>query len=133
MPSCLITSDSIVVVQSPSRVRLFATPWTAAHQAPLSLTISWSLPKFMFTASVMPSSHLNKVVGFFPPMKHERRFIVPASRLDILNTQNAALQRTTGKTIQTFFSFFRKESLQSLARHSYVVSILGLKKKKALF
>ena len=43
------------VVQLPSRVRLFVTPWTAAC---LSLTISQSLPKFMFIASVMPSSHL---------------------------------------------------------------------------
>ena len=33
-------------------------PWTAACQASLSLTISWSLPKFMFIASVMPSSPL---------------------------------------------------------------------------
>ena len=32
-------------------------PWTAAHQASLSLTVSWSLPKFMSTALVMPSSH----------------------------------------------------------------------------
>ena len=47
-----------VIVQSPSCVRLFVTPWSAAHKAPLSLTISWSLPKFMFIASVMPSSHL---------------------------------------------------------------------------
>ena len=35
-----------------------ATPWTAACQASLSLTISRSLPKFVFIASVMPSSHL---------------------------------------------------------------------------
>ena len=35
-----------------------AAPWTAACQASLFLTISQSLPKFMFTASVMPSSHL---------------------------------------------------------------------------
>ena len=48
----------VVVVQSPSQVWLFVTPWTAAHQAPLSLTISRSLPKFMSIASVMPSSHL---------------------------------------------------------------------------
>ena len=47
------------VVQLLSRVRLFATPWTAARQASLSLTISRSLPKFMSLASVMPSSHLN--------------------------------------------------------------------------
>ena len=45
-------------VQSLSRVRLFATPWTAAHQASLSITISRSSLKFMSIRSVMPSSHL---------------------------------------------------------------------------
>ena len=43
-----------VAVQSSSCVWLFATPWTAAWQASLSLTISWSLPKFI--SLVMPSS-----------------------------------------------------------------------------
>ena len=47
-----------VVVQLHSCVRLFATSWTATHLAFLSLTISWSFPKFMSIASVMPSSHL---------------------------------------------------------------------------
>ena len=47
-----------VVVQSPSLVWLFAIPWTAACQASLSFTIPQSLPQFMSTASVMPSSHL---------------------------------------------------------------------------
>ena len=46
------------VVQWPSHVWLFVTPWTAACQASLSLTISWSLPKFMSIASAMSSSHL---------------------------------------------------------------------------
>ena len=45
-------------VQSPSHVRLFATPWIAALQASLSITNSWSLPKPMSIQSVMPSSHL---------------------------------------------------------------------------
>ena len=36
----------------------FATPWTAAHQASLSITNSWSLLKLMFIESVMPSNHL---------------------------------------------------------------------------
>ena len=45
-------------VQLLSRVRLFVTPWTAAHQASLSITNSWSLPKFMSIESVMPSNHL---------------------------------------------------------------------------
>jgi len=39
-------------------VCLFATPWTTAHQASLSFTISWSLLKFMSIESVMPSNHL---------------------------------------------------------------------------
>ena len=45
-------------VQSLSHVRLFVTPWTAAHQASLSITNSWSPPKPMFIKLVMPSSHL---------------------------------------------------------------------------
>jgi len=45
-------------VQSLSCVRLFATPWTAAHQASLSITNSWSLLKLMSIDSVMPSNHL---------------------------------------------------------------------------
>ena len=45
-------------VQSLSRVQLFATPWTEAHQAFLSITNSWSLLKLMSIESVMPSNHL---------------------------------------------------------------------------
>ena len=41
-----------------SHVQLFATPWTAAHQASLSFTISQSLLKLMSIESVMPSNHL---------------------------------------------------------------------------
>ena len=42
----------------PESCRLFVTPWTAAHQASLSLSISWSLPKLMSIESVMLSNHL---------------------------------------------------------------------------
>ena len=45
-------------VQSLSCVQLFATPWTAALQASLSITSSQSLLKFMSIESVMPSNHL---------------------------------------------------------------------------
>ena len=45
-------------VQSLSRVRLFATPWIAAHQAPLSITNSRSSLRLTSIESVMPSSHL---------------------------------------------------------------------------
>ena len=44
--------------QSLSRVQLFATPWTAAHQASLSITNSQSFLKLMSIESVMPSNHL---------------------------------------------------------------------------
>ena len=46
------------VVYLLSRGQLFATPWTAARQASLSFTISWSLLKLMSIESVMPSNHL---------------------------------------------------------------------------
>ena len=50
--------ETLAVVQSLSRVQLFATPWTAAPQAPLSFTMSQSLLKLMSIESVMPSSRL---------------------------------------------------------------------------
>ena len=53
-----LTLHSSQSVQSLSRVRLFMTPWTAALQASLSITNSWSLLKLMSIESVMPSSHL---------------------------------------------------------------------------
>ena len=46
---------AVIVVQSLSRVRLLATPWAAACQAPLSSTISQSLLEFMSFELVMPS------------------------------------------------------------------------------
>ena len=49
---------SIAVFQSFSCLRLFATPWTAAHQASLSITNSRSLLKLMSIESVMPSKRL---------------------------------------------------------------------------
>ena len=46
------------VVQSLSCVRLFEIPYTAAHQAFMSFTISWSLLKFVSIELLMPSNHL---------------------------------------------------------------------------
>ena len=45
-------------VQSLICVRPFETPWTAAHQASVSITKSWHLLKLMYIESVMPSNHL---------------------------------------------------------------------------
>ena len=54
-------------VQSLSRARLFATPWTAAHQASLSITNSGSLLKLMSIQSVMPSNYLIFCRPLLPP------------------------------------------------------------------
>ena len=67
----LVTSS----VQSLTRVQLFATPWTAACQASLSIANSRSLPKLMSIESVMPSSHLILcrplllLLSFFPSIR----------------------------------------------------------------
>ena len=50
--------EEVLIAQSLSYVQLFATPWTAAHQASLSFTNSWRLLKLMSIESVMPSNHL---------------------------------------------------------------------------
>ena len=50
--------SSIRSVQLLSHVQLFMTPWTAAHQASLSITNSWSPPKPTSIKSMMPSNHL---------------------------------------------------------------------------
>ena len=51
-------SSQFSSVQSLSHVQLFTTPWTAACQASLSITNSWSLLKLMSFELVMPSNHL---------------------------------------------------------------------------
>ena len=55
----IILCWGLVPVQSLSCVRLFVTPWTAARQASLSITNSWSLPKPVSFELVMPSSYLS--------------------------------------------------------------------------
>ena len=57
-PSTFFTQSGVVFVQSLSLVQLFATLWTAAHQASLSVTISWSLLKLKSIESMMPFNHL---------------------------------------------------------------------------
>ena len=57
--------DNISSVQSLSCVQLFVNPWTAAYQASLSITNSWSLLKLMSIESVMPFNHL---ILYYPPL-----------------------------------------------------------------
>ena len=58
MGTCISVERSFSSVQSLSRVRIFATPWTVACQASLCITNSWGLLKLMSVESVMPSNHL---------------------------------------------------------------------------
>ena len=58
LPFRLCSHVAFNSVQWLSHVRLFATPWTAARQASLSITNSQSLLKLMSVKSVMPSNHL---------------------------------------------------------------------------
>ena len=69
---CLFFSS----VQSLTRVRFFVTPWTAAHQASLSITNSWSLLKLMSIESVMPSNRLTLCRPFLLP-----RSIIPTIKV----------------------------------------------------
>ena len=57
-PNLNIQLSALSSFQSLSHLWLFATPWTAASQASLSITNSQSLLKLMFIESVMPSNHL---------------------------------------------------------------------------
>ena len=62
-------------IQSLSRVQLFAIPWTAARQASLSISNSWSFLKLMFIELLMPSNHfilyhpLLFLPSFFPSIR----------------------------------------------------------------
>ena len=63
-PNIRLVTPLFSSVQSLSRVRLFATPWIAGHQASLSITNSRSTPKPMSIESVMPSNHLTRCRPF---------------------------------------------------------------------
>ena len=73
-------------VQLLSRVRLFATPWTAAHQASLSITNSQRLLKLMSIESVMPSNHLILCYTFLllPSIFPSIRIFSSGSRIHLL-------------------------------------------------
>ena len=64
---CVSLSSKFSSVQSLSRVCLFVTPWTTAHQAALSIINSWGLLKLISIESVMPSNHLILCHPLYPP------------------------------------------------------------------
>ena len=82
----------VALLQSLSRVRLFATPWTAACQASLSFTISRSLLKLMSFESMMPSKHLIlcHLLLFLPSVFPSIRFSSSESALHISGQSTGA-------------------------------------------
>ena len=77
--------DIVVVIHLLSRVQLFVTPWTVAHQASLSFTIFQSLLKLMPIESVMPSSHnvLHRPLFFLPSIFSSIRIFFSQSALHV--------------------------------------------------
>ena len=80
-----ILYSSYQSVQSLSCVRLFATLWTVAHQASLSISSSWSPPKPMSIESMMPSNHfiLCRPLLLLPPIPPSIRVFSNDSALRI--------------------------------------------------
>ena len=84
----IFTNTSVQFSSSLSRVRLFATPWTAARQASLSISDSWSLLKLMSIESVMPSNQLILCCPVFLPLQS-----FPASPTHICHLDHSYLDK----------------------------------------
>ena len=88
---------AVVVAQLLSRVQLFVTPWTAACQASLSITNSWSSLKLMSTEWVMPSSHLIlcRPLLLLPPIPPSIRVFSNESALPIRGPKYCSFKHQT--------------------------------------
>ena len=98
-----------------SCVLLFVTPWTAAHQTSLPLTISQNLPKFMFIASVMLCSHLILWCSLLLPS-------IFASIRDFFQWVGCSHQVTTEYRLLLLLSRFSRVQLCATHRRQLVFS-----------
>ena len=93
VPSPHIHNRRFSSVQLLSHIRLFATPWTAAHQASLSITNSWSLLRIDWLGLLAVQGNLKSLLQYHSSkasiLQHSAFFTVPLSHP----------YRTTGKTI----------------------------------
>ena len=116
-----------IVVQSLSHIQLFATPWTAAYQAFLSFTISWSFLKLMSIESVMPCNHLILCHPFsFLPQSLPASGSFPMSWLFLSGGQSIGVSPSASvlpKSIQDWFPGLRVACLLNLATFSGVFKI----------
>ena len=113
------------VVQSLSHVWLFVTPWTAAHQASLSSSISWSLLNLMSTESVMPSNHLILCYPLLLPIQSFPALgSFPMSRLFALGGQNIGSFSISPSNEYSGLISFRIGWFESLAVQGTLKSVL---------
>ena len=131
-----ITLDNFSSVQSLSYVWLFATPWTAAHQASLSITNSQSLLELMFIESVMPSNHLilsSPSPPAFNLSQHESLFQGVSSLHQVARVLKHLLQHQsfqwifrTGWIALQFKRLSRVFSNTTVQKHQFVSAQLSL-------
>ena len=102
---------SFVIVQSWSHVELSAALWTAAHQVPLSSTMSWSLVKLMSIESVMLSNHpilccpLLLLPSIFPSIM-------------VFSSESAIYIRWTSKVLEVNFSINSSNEFSGLVSYT---------------
>ena len=116
-----ISPAGFVVVQSLNCVRLFATPWTAARQAPLSFITSWSLLRFMSIELVMPSNklilcHPLLLSSFFPSIRvfsSESAFQIQVGEVLELQLQHQSFQRIFRVDFQIYLDYQSTKYLPS--------------------
>ena len=122
------THISACSVQSLSHVRLFATPWTAAPQASLSITNSQSLLKLMSIESVMPSNNLilYHPLLLWPSIFSSGSFHYVSSLHQVAKVLEFQLQH------QSFQWIFRTDWLDLLAVQGTLKSLLQHHSSKAL-
>ena len=120
-------------VQLLSRVRLFATQWTAPRQASLSITNSWSLLKLMSIASVMPFNHLILCrplllpLSVFPSIR-----VFPMSQFFASGGQSIGVSTSVlSMNIENFRISFRINRLDLLAIQGTLKSLLQHHSSKA--
>ena len=120
-------------VQLLSRVQLFATQWTAARQASLSITNSWSLLKLMSIASVMPSNLLILCrplllrLSVFPSIR-----VFPVSQFFSSGGQSIGVSTSVlSMNIENFRISFRINRLDLLAIQGTLKSLLHHHSSKA--
>ena len=100
----LLYSESSIVVQSLSRVQLFVTPWTAAHQASLSFTVSQSLLKLMCIASLCHPTILSSVTPFSScPQSYPASGSFPMSQFFASGDQSIGASVSAHQSFQLIF------------------------------